>query len=330
MHPVKQALLRCETLDLFAASPPVGAVPTPTELDAVDGHTPEPGFLFRIRPEDQLDLFRHSPAEMAAAAARRALKDHAIERVREELTMLRSAPAYQPFIADAKLCLELIERRDVRWLDPGIAVPWIETELQPAAKRCLQGDAPLLVRPALQALLEHSEPRPFDPNCRHAHPAYLWQLLDQPAQAKAALELDSNWRDQVESLIWHAELSEQALLHEDVHADLLELCLAWPEAAESWLSTSRAWATRWNAWCELDDALPMHAFPAWCRLTRATEFLPPPAGDQRPGSQLLRVADQLLGNATDLTLRKALNALCPALLAAFLAVRSRQGVAPTY
>jgi hypothetical protein len=328
MQSAKQALIRCETLDLFTTAAFLEPALAATEPDAGAVQSSNVGFLFRIRPEDQLDLFRHSQAEIAAAALRQALRDRDVERGLGQLRSLRKVPAYRQFVADAELCVELIERRDPRWLDPALAVPWIEAELRPAAERCVQRDASLLVRPALMGLLERCEPCRFDPDCRHAHPAYLWQLLGQPAQAVTALELDPHWCEQADSLIWHAELSEQASLQERVHADLVELCLAWPDAAESWLSASRAWAVRWSAWCDLDDALPMHAFPAWIRLTRATEFPPLPASDQRPGAQLLHVANQLAGNMTDLTLRRSLNALCPALLAAFLAERSRHGVAP--
>lgn len=327
MHPAKRALIRCETLDLFEPSATRALAPSPTEPGCGEGQTSEPGFLFRIGPDDQLDLFRHSAAEMAAAAARQALKEHAADRARRHLSLLGQAPAYRQFFADGRMCLELIERRDPRWHDPAQAVPWIETELQPAAQRCLLRDAGLLVRPALLALIGLCEQRPFDPDRRHVHPAYLWQLLGEPVQAVAALELDLQWRDQMPALIWHAELSEQALFAERVSADVVELCLAWPDAAESWLSASRTWARRWSAWCELDDTLPVYAFPAWCRLTRATEFPSMPTNDERPGAQLLRIADLLVRNTGDLQWRKALNARCPELLAAFLAERTQHAVA---
>jgi len=322
MHPAKSALLRCETLDLFAAAVTTRPAPTSSLPTEIEPQVDEPEFLFRIRPDDQLDLFRNSPAEIAANEARRALKELAVDRVRKQLMVLRKAPAYVHFVADCERCVELIERHDPRWVDTAIAVPWIEAELWPAASRCLQREAMALVRPALLALLEGSGERPFNAQCRQAHPSYVWQLLDEPAQAVAALELDPHWRDQADALVWHAQLSEQAQLHERVLADIAELCLSWPDDAESWLSSSGAWASRWSAWCDLDDALPMHAFPAWCRLTRACEFALPPATDQRPGARLLRVAHELAGNAADLNLRKALNAQCQALLAAFLASRA--------
>ena len=323
MHPAKLALLRCENLDLFAASvstqpAPAPPLPAENELQADD-----PDFLFRIRPDDQLDLFRNSPAEIAATEARRALKELAVARVRKQLVALRKAPAYAHFVADCEKCIELIERLDSRWADPAIAVPWIEAELWPAASRCLQREAMGLIRPALLALLEGRAECPFDAQNRRAHPSYLWHLLDEHTQAVAALELDTHWREQAAALVWHAQLSEEAQLHERAAADIAELCLAWPDDAESWLSASRSWAGRWSAWCDLDDALPMHAFPAWCRLTRASEFPLPPATDQRPGALLLRIAHQLAGDTTDLSLRKALHAQCPALLALFLASRAR-------
>ena len=94
------------------------------------------------------------------------------------------------------------------------------------------------------------------------------------------------------------------------------------DAAESWLSTSPNWARRWAAWCELDDALPIQAFPAWCRLSRAVEFPLPPDSDPRPGAQWLRSADRLARDSHNLALRKALHTQCPALLANWLADRT--------
>lgn len=322
MQSAKLALLRCENLDLFAATVTASAAPTHTETITAEAQGGEPGLLFRIGPDDQLDLFRHSPAEIAANETRRALKDLDVARVRRHLASLRKASAYTHFVADCDQCIELILRQDPRWADAALAVPWIESVLWPAATRCLQRDAMLLLCPALLALVERSAQRPFDAQRPHAHPSYLWQLLGESAQAVAALERDPHWRDQPQALVWHAQLSEQAQFHERVIADVFELCLSWPDAAETWLSSSQSWATRWSAWCELDDALPPHAFPAWCRLIRATDFPLPTASDLRPGAQVLRIAHQLAGNGVDLALRKALHALCPGLLAAFLATRA--------
>jgi hypothetical protein len=319
MPSAKPALLRCENLDLFA--PPPEAAAMPADVVGGDAQAPEPDSFGAIEPENQLDLFRHSPTEIAAAEARRALKDRAVVLARDKFALLRHAPSYAHFVAAGDGCLELIERNDPRWADPGLAVPWIESELWPAAEHCLQRDAMLLVRPALLALIDCAGQCSFDPDRQHAHPSYLWHLLGEPAQAVAAVELDPCWRDRVSVLCWHAELSEQAGFHDRVHADVVELCLASPDAAESWLSASREWATRWSAWCDLDDALPLCAFPAWCRLTRSSEFPLPATNDQRPGAELLRVADRLARNAHDLALRKMLHALCPALLATYLATR---------
>lgn len=319
MHPTKPPL-RFENLDLFAApsNPSAWSLPAVVAADV----PAESGFRSFFKPEDQLDIFRHSPIEIAATATRRALKKLDIGQARSQLTLLRQTPGQAGFIADADQCIELIEQQDGRWADTAIAVAWIETELWPAATRCLQRDALLLVHPALMALLERNTPSAFDVGCRHAHPSYLWQLLDEPTSAVAALELDPHWREQAPTLLWHAQLSEQAKLQERVSADVLELCVAHPEAAESWLSSSDTWELQWSAWSDLDELLPIHAFPAWCRLTYATEFAPQAATDQRPGAQLLRIAEQLASHPADLALRKALNALCPALLAVFLANRT--------
>ena len=315
MHVTKESLIRCETMDLFGAPSPASG----NANDEIQG--PEPGPPQRTEP-DQLDLFRHSPSELAANDVRRALKERDAVGAGRYLAGLNGASGYATFVADCALCIELIERQDARWGQPAQTVPWIELELWPAAERSLQRDAMLLVRPALMAVLDRCEQHRFDPNCRHAHASYVWQLLGQPAQAALALEQDPHWREQLDVLLWHAELSEQAQMHERASADVLDLCLMWPDAAETWLSTSRAWSSRWFAWCELDDALPMHAFPAWCRLTRAVECSIPGASDQRPGAQLLRTADQLARNAKDLALRKTLQAQSPGLLAAWLTERS--------
>lgn len=320
MHPAKLALIRCENLDLFSAqvSAPAAAR-EPVEAAPAEG---EPGFLFRIGPDDQLDLFRHSPAEIAATEVRRAIRARSVDQARRQLSGLRGAPAYARFIDDCDQCIELIERQDPRWRSAAHAVAWLEADLWPAASRCLQRDAMLLVRPALLAVLEGADGQPFDPERPQAHASYIWHLRDQPAQAVAALEADPQWSTHAAALSWHARWSESLGWHDRVHADVAELCFAWPQAAETWLSASPAWATRWSAWCDLDEAMPLHAFPAWCRLTRASEFPPPAATDQRPGAQLMRIAQQLAEAATDMPLRKALNALCPALLAAFLSART--------
>lgn len=311
-------------LDLFApaqetapASPVVEGFDT---MEAVFESEPPA----RAGPADQLDLFRDSPAEIAASAVRRALEAGSAALAREKLAPLRGLPAYARFVADGECCLELIERRDARWSDAAMAVPWIETELWPAAERCLPRSAMRLLRPALQALLDAIERAPLPGPTRHAHPAYLWQLLGEPAQAVMAIERDPYWQRDPKTLLWHADLSERAELQARVHADVAELCFGWPDEAETWLGGSRTWVATWTAWCDLDEILPVHAFPAWARLTRATEFPLPAAHDTRPGAALLRSADALARQPMDLALRRSLHAQSPALLAAFLVAQQRR------
>ncbi len=312
------ALIRCETLDLFEA--PCKVMPVTLHEAHHDEKATLCAGLLEIE-EQQLDLFRHSTGELASYAARRALLELDPPTSRVHLATLRGMTGYQRFLADCEMCIELIERRDLRWLDPSLAVTWIQAELWPAAERCLQLDAMRLIRPALLALVENCRPAPLDPSCRQAHASYLWQMMGQPMLAVLAIEKDPHWQRQIEGLLWHAELSEQAQMHERTNADVLELCLAWPDAAESWLCASPGWATRWGAWCELDEELPIGAFPAWCRLMRAVEFPLPGAADERPGAQLLRTADLLIRHPDDLQQRKRLQAQSPTLLAAWLGTR---------
>lgn len=312
-------------LDLFA--PVQEAMPSAPSVDAIDTievvFESEPPAL--PGPADQLDLFRDSPAEIAASAVRRALEAGSAALAREKLAPLRGLPAYALVVADCERCLELIERRDARWREAAIAVPWIESELWPAAERCLPRSAMRLLRPALLALLDDIDGAPVPgPTRHHAHPAYLWQLLGEPAQAVMAIERDPLWQRDPQILLWHADLSERAELQARVQADVAELCFGWPDEAETWLGGSRTWAAPWTAWCDLDEILPVHAFPAWARLTRATEFPLPAAHDARPGAALLRSADALARQPTDLDLRRSLHAQSPALLAAFLVAQQRR------
>lgn len=311
-------------LDLFGPS-----IAAPAAACAVDdGGVEDAGRVVEVVTscatvsDAQRDLFRDSPAEIIANTARRALCELAVERVRQCLVELRPLPAYAQFIADCDACLELIERRDPRWRDVALAVAWVESELSPAAERCVPGNAPQLLRPALMALLQTMPPVQDTAGRHRAHPAYLWQLLREPTQAVTAIEADARWREHPGTLVWHAELCEQAGLNQRALADVVALCLSWPAQAEQWLGSSPAWARRWSAWCDLDDALPMHAFPAWACLRHTNELPMPEAGDARPGAALLRLADQLARDPADLALRKALQRHSPALLSAYLAARS--------
>lgn len=310
---------RGSDIDLFG---PPSAKPEATADGAADADDPiEDAGTPSTAPDWQLDLFRHSPAEIAAHGARQALLTHSVEQAHEHLAALRPLPAYARFVTDCAACIELIERRDPRWQDVAQAVTWIESELAAAAERCVPGEAMQLLRPALHALLQAAPPASDTTRPHRAHPAYLWQLLGEPAQALVAIEADARWRSQPASLAWHGEICEQAGLHQRATVDVVELCLSWPAEAELWLASSAAWMARWNAWCELDDALPMHAFPAWTRLLHTGEIPMPEAGDARPGASLLRRADRLARAPSDLALRKALQRQCPALLSAYLAAR---------
>ncbi len=309
-------------LDLFG---PPSAKPEATADGAADADDPiKDAGTPSTAPDWQLDLFRHSPAEIAAHGARRALLAHSVAQAHQCLAALRPLPAYARFVADCEACIELIERRDNRWQDVARAVTWIETELAPAAERCMPGQAMHLLRPALLALVHRVPPATDCSGPHRAHPAWLWQMLGEPTQALAAIEADARWRAHPAMLVWHADLCEQAGMPARALPDVVELCLSWPEQAEQWLASSPAWAMRWNAWCDLDDALPMHAFPAWARLRYVSELPVHETGDARPGAALLRLADQLARSPADLAARKAMQRESPALLSAYLATRNHQ------
>lgn len=311
-----------DNLDLFGGPPRApsadGGACTGEPGDDANGSNPANVAPAAASPESQLDLFRDSPAEVAANAARAAIRESSPDRARRFLVDLRALPAWSQFVADADACLELIERRDARWTDVPSAVQWIESALSPAAERVLPGEAMGLLRPALDALLPGASTVLDASTPLRGHRAYVWQLLGQPAQAAAAIEADARWQGRPDALAWHADLSEQAGLHALASRDVVELCLGWPEQAEQWLASSAAWVERWSAWCELDDVLPLHAFPAWARLHFTPEMPVPDATDPRPGAALLRIADELACDPEDLDLRKSLQRLNPVLLGLYL------------
>ena len=314
-------------LDLFGGPPRAPSTDAAAPgVDPQDDRSDQGVAPGEAEPESQMDLFRDAPAEVAAHAAQRAVRALAVDEARRHLAMLRSLPAFARFVADGDACLELIERRDVRWRDVARAVPWIESTLWPATERFVPGEAMRLLRPALLALLHEPPPAQEATDARRAHPAHLWHLLGEPERAAAAIASDPRGLARADALMWHADLCEQAGLHALALADVVELCLSWPAQAEQWLGASPAWAARWATWCELDDALPMHAFPAWARL-HCTHDLPlPDAGDDRSGADLLRAADRLARDPNDPDRRRALQQLSPVLLGVYLegrAARSR-------
>lgn len=279
------------------------------------------------RPLDQLDLFVHTPAEQAAHRARRALQELAVERARAELLILQGSPGYASFVADALACISLIERSDPRWAQVESAVIWIEGELWPVAERLLGSGAWALVEPALVALVARCPDQAYDPLHPRAHASYLWSLLGEAARALAAVAAHPGWRDNPDVLLWHAQLSQQAGLAGSLLADCAELCFEFPEQAEELLAHNRSLGAHWDRHCEVEPALPIWSFPAWASLLGRLPFAAPDADDQRAGARLLAIALQLRDSGgADVGLRRAIHALCPPLLQAYLAARtSRPG-----
>ena len=314
---VHRSMIQCINLDLFAPVPV--AAPEPA-LSADQHASADPPSTLR----DQLDLFLHSDVEQAAARARRALRQLSVAQVRVEIAYIRAhSSSLERFARDIECCIEAIERRDPRWRDTGAAVRWIESELCPAAARALADHADVPVRVALRSLLAQADATPYRGETAHTHRSYLYHLLGEHQQAIAALVLDSAWRSSESALRWHAELSRARNDHAAVLADIAELCFEFPASAETQISASPSLATHWDEFCDVDSAMPVHAFPAWCRLLHAVPFSSAGDPDTRPGGALLAIAAALASTAgADLATRKSMQLHCPQLLSAWLRQRA--------
>jgi hypothetical protein len=239
------------------------------------------------------------------------------------LAVLRDQASYREFVADARCCLELIEPADPRWDALASAVSWLELQLWPAAERLLGRGARALVQPRLHGLLSHCDASPYDPAQPSVHASYLWHLLGDPASALVAIEADTNWTQHPASLRWHAELCQQAGQGARLLADCAELCMAFPDEAESLLASNRSLCAHWDRYCEIEPGLPVWSFPAWAALTGRLPFGAPAPGDTRPGARLLAAALPLRASAgADMNLRRVVHSLCPGLLQTYLQSRA--------
>lgn len=301
-------------LDLFA--PVAAPVSPPVAEPAASAEPPTLG--------DQLDLFLHSDIEQAAARARRALRLLALDAVRVEIAYIRAhSSTLEGFVRDIECCVEAIERRNPRWHDIRAAMHWIESELRPAAARALAEHADIPLRIALQSLLPQADVAPYQAATARTHRSYLHHLLGEHEQAIAALVLDSAWRSNESALRWHAELCRARNEHVAEFADIAELCFEFPASAEIEICASPGLAAHWDEFCDTDPALPVHAFPAWCRLLHAVPFGVAGADDTRPGGTLLAIATALAATGgADVAVRKSMQLHAPQLLSAWLRRRS--------
>ncbi len=216
-------------------------------------------------------------------------------------------------------CIEAIERGHPRWQDTGAALDWIESALRPAAARALADHPDRVVHLALRSLLAQADDRPYQAATAHTHHSYLYHLLGEYEQAMAAVERDSAWRSNEAALCWHAELARAGSDHKAEFADIAELCFAFPESAEIAICASPSLAAHWDEFCDAEPAMPIHAFPAWCRLLHAVPLVCARDADPRPGGSLLGIATALATTAgADLAVRKSMQLLAPQLLSTWL------------
>ncbi len=278
--------------------------------------------------EPQMDLFMDSPGTTLANGIAQALGRRDTGGAVEQLRQLYRIDPGNSRLGGLERLLEADQAGHAPVTDPVAELIRLREEIQPLAEDLLGRDAREFLLPLWRRLDQALEGRGFDPGQPDLHRSYTTAcMLDWSGQL-AAVESETQWRQQPLLLCRHAAASAHLREPYPALADLFQLCwrfpqLAAPPAADWPADTHRAW----DMFQELDPELETTAFPAWLLVIRPglARRLPPPDGDAPEVYRLLVELQREQGrsrtapDANALHLRKKLKQRDPVLFKHYIA-----------
>lgn len=251
-----------------------------------------------LRPaRPQMDLFMDSQPMVLERDLIDALGAGRLEAAEAALQRLRTLHT------DRARTAELAEltafRQALDSLDPRQALERLEAHLESLARRRLGERARDYLLPLWRCLAARLAALPFDPRRPRCHASHAALQGLAWGEALAAVERESDWRDQPALLERHALACCRLGRRDAALGDWFRLCWLFPAAAEPVLSAQDLPDPElrlvWRTFGDLDADLETTAFPGWWRLTRTGPADPAIAGmpDTLEAAQTYQVIDEL-------------------------------------
>ena len=270
--------------------------------------------LMSKAPRPQYDLLRDNQGLYAETQLRDALLDRRFEAAFELVARVDDAKAHGEFT-------QLIEAATLRAEEND--AERIETQLSPLARRRLGNNAAAYLRGLWSALAERRAGLRFDPQHPQEHASYAWLQAGEPARAADSITTEADW-NQDEQLLTRMALACTACGRSgEARLAWMRLCWLHPQTAEQAFDESRADPSLLDHWSEFQSdeaAYATEEFPAWMLITDPGQRFSVPA-DQAPqtsAGELYAAALALIASNGDLSARRRVHALRPALLNRYL------------
>lgn len=283
-----------------------------------------------VPPADrrQLDLFHDSQDQILDASVRTALTARRLDAAHAALARLMALDPKHPRLRRYLRLMQQVE--DQPGLDPEARLHGLET-MEPEARDLLGPGARDLLAPLWVDLAEALAGRPFDPGRPLLHGGYAWARAGRYPQARAALEADPGWPDWPAPLLAHAQACRRMGDLAAARRDWALLCWRHPAEARRALAAKdpvdpqlqRLWRQQGDA--DLD--LETEDFPAWLLIADpgTARAVPPDLAPADPTGDAYRLLHRMVGGEDAIPLRKALAALRPGLLRAYLDALAAKG-----
>lgn len=276
----------------------------------------------------QLDIFVDSESVRATNALCSALSKGKVQEALSALGTLSKLDPMHPWLPHAKLLIEALESplpktaQDARSLLALLDPSWNR-----AADALFGAGKHTLLTAMWRAVAERLEASEFDATQPNAHPSYAYSKLQAWAQviecvlAVPSYEQHADLLSRIAQAEWHQSRRIGAIGH------WCALCWLKPKMFESMINDGRiADRTIQGHWADAIDQdfepPPTGAwFPAWMLLKEPglARHIRAPTGTTPPETAFSTLRSLTLGDGTDTSLRKQLQALHPNLLATFLA-----------
>lgn len=271
-------------------------------------------------PRSQFDLLRDNQGLYAETQLRDALLDRRYEAARELLARIDDANAHGEFAQLIEAATTLAHQNDAGR---------IEKQLSALARRRLGDNAAAYLRGLWSALAERQAGLRFDPQRPQHHASHAWLQAGEAERAVDAIAMEPGWRDDAPLLVRMAQACSGCGRSGEARLAWMRLCWLHPQAAEQAFDESRADPSLLEHWSEFQSdeaAYATEEFPAWMLIADPGQRFGVPAeqAPQTPAGELYEATVALIASNGELSARRRVQALRPALLKRYLGYAAGQ------
>lgn len=271
----------------------------------------------------QFDLFRDSRNTYAENQVRAALLAQQPDQARALLAQCEDP-------AGAESLAGLIDALSAPPAELSVRIEWLDREVRPLARRYLGRDADAYLAGLWAACAVACASQAYDPAQPELHASYAWLRAGDGERARASIECVPDWARHAALCSRHARSLAHSRRLAEARLAWMRLCWRHPQQAETALdhgSDDAGLGAHWRSFRAAQIEYAVDEFPAWMLLAdpRHLDFVPAATAPATTTGAAYRALHALIRSDGDMDARRALHALRPPLLQAWLVASRPRG-----